>query len=84
MDQWLQILGALMVLAGFVAAQLRALPPQSYTYLLLNLAGCMLARVDGKSQVEYLSERQRGTVRDLGTRWLREPPASWKAALGAF
>lgn len=52
--------------------------------MLLNLAGCMLARVDGKSQVEYLSERQRGTVRDLGTRWLREPPASWKAALGAF
>jgi len=39
MDQWLQILGALLVLAAFVAAQLRALQPQSYTYLLLNLAG---------------------------------------------
>ena len=39
MDQWLQILGALMVLAAFVAAQLRALQPQSYTYLLLNLVG---------------------------------------------
>jgi hypothetical protein len=39
MDQWLQIIGALMVLAAFVAAQLRALQPQSYTYLLLNLVG---------------------------------------------
>lgn len=39
MDQWLQIIGALMVLAAFVAAQLRTLDPQSYTYLLLNLVG---------------------------------------------
>jgi hypothetical protein len=39
MDQWLQIVGALMVLAAFVAAQLRALSPQSYAYLLLNLVG---------------------------------------------
>jgi hypothetical protein len=39
MDQGLQIIGALMVLAAFVAAQLRALQPQSYTYLLLNLVG---------------------------------------------
>ena len=39
MDQWLQILGALMVLAAFVAAQLRVLQPQSYAYLLPNLLG---------------------------------------------
>jgi hypothetical protein len=39
MDQWLQILGALMVLAGFAGAQLRMLPQDSYRYLLLNLVG---------------------------------------------
>ncbi len=39
MDQWLQILGALMVLAGFAGAQFRVLHPQSYPHLLLNLIG---------------------------------------------
>ncbi len=39
MDQWLQILGALMVLAGFAGAQFRVLHPQSYPYLILNLIG---------------------------------------------
>jgi Na+/H+ antiporter NhaD/arsenite permease-like protein len=39
MGQWLQILGALMVLVGFAGAQFRVLHPQSYPYLLLNLIG---------------------------------------------
>ena len=39
MGQLLQILGALMVLAGFAGAQFRVLHPQSYPYLLLNLIG---------------------------------------------
>jgi hypothetical protein len=45
MDQWLQILGALMVLAAFVAAQLRVLQPRSYAYLLLNLVGSAVLAV---------------------------------------
>jgi len=45
MDQWLQIIGALMVLAAFVAAQLRVLQPESYPYLLLNLAGSAILAV---------------------------------------
>ena len=45
MDQWIQIVGALMVLAAFVAAQLRVLQPQSYTYLLLNLIGSAVLAV---------------------------------------
>ena len=39
MSQWLQILGALMVLAAFAAAQFRWLDAQSRLYLLLNLVG---------------------------------------------
>ena len=39
MDQWLQILGALMVLAAFAAAQFHLLDPRSYLYLLLNMVG---------------------------------------------
>lgn len=45
--------------------------------MLLNLAGCMLARVDGKSPVEYLSEEQRAVIRELARRWLCEPLESW-------
>src|SRR4051794_20987689 len=39
MNEWLQILGALLVLAAFVAAQLQVLRPQDYPYLILNLVG---------------------------------------------
>ena len=39
MSQSLQILGALMVLAAFAAAQFRWLDPQSRLYLVLNLVG---------------------------------------------
>ncbi|MGH3326238.1 MAG: CBU_0592 family membrane protein [Streptomycetales bacterium] len=39
MDQIVQVAGALLVLAGFVLAQLRVLDPASYPYLWLNFAG---------------------------------------------
>ena len=39
MEQWLQVLGALMVLAAFAAVQVRALSPQSTRYLVLNVLG---------------------------------------------
>ena len=47
----------------------------------LNLAGCMLARIDGKSPVDYLSFSQQQAVRQLASRWLLHPPASLRAAL---
>jgi len=40
----------------------------------VNLAGCMLARVDGKSPVEYLTEEHRTQVRQVARRWLIHPP----------
>ncbi len=42
MDQALQILGALLILAGFTLAQLGVLEPRSYPYLLLNLVGSLI------------------------------------------
>ena len=39
MDQVFQVVGACLVLAAFVAAQVRLLDQRSYLYLLLNLSG---------------------------------------------
>lgn len=45
MDQLLQIVGALMVLAGFALAQFRLLDQRSYPYLVLNLVGSAILAV---------------------------------------
>ena len=45
MDQWLQVLGALMVLAAFAAVQFRISHPRSYPYLLLNMVGSAILAV---------------------------------------
>jgi hypothetical protein len=39
MEQAIQIIGALLVLAGFLAAQLNLLDQQAYTYLVPNVVG---------------------------------------------
>jgi len=46
MHQVIQLLGALLVLAGFVLAQRRLLDPRSRTYLLVNLVGSAVLAVD--------------------------------------
>jgi hypothetical protein len=45
MDQLLQILGALMILAAYTAAQFGVLDQKSYPYLWLNLIGSALLAV---------------------------------------
>jgi hypothetical protein len=45
MNQMLQLLGAVMVLAPFALAQFRVLGQQSYPYLLLNLTGSALLAI---------------------------------------
>jgi hypothetical protein len=42
MDQVVQIIGALLILAGFTAAQLGKLNVESRTYLVLNLVGSVI------------------------------------------
>ena len=51
--------------------------------LLLNLAGCLLARIDGKSPVDYLSPQQQAAARELAIGWLLQPPAGWNEAAAA-
>lgn len=45
MDQVVQLVGAVLILSAFVAAQVGALNPQARLYLLLNLAGSAILAV---------------------------------------
>ncbi len=46
-----------------------------------HLAACLLARVDGKSPVDYLGEAaQRSFVRELALSWLHHGPCSFDEA----
>jgi hypothetical protein len=42
MDQVIQVIGALMILAGFAGAQIGRLRVDSVSYLILNLAGSVV------------------------------------------
>jgi 5-methylthioribose kinase len=46
-----------------------------------NLAGCMLARVDGKSPVDYLTSQHQEEVRTRAIDWMRRPPADLRGAV---
>jgi 5-methylthioribose kinase len=48
--------------------------------MLWNLAGCLLARVDGKSPVDYLPTDQQSVVRNLARSWIVNPPQNWDEA----
>jgi 5-methylthioribose kinase len=48
--------------------------------MLWNLAGCLLARIDGKSPVDYLSAEQQQRVRKLARNWIVDPPQTWSEA----
>ena len=45
MEQVVQVLGALLILAGFAAAQLGRLRVDSISYLVLNLVGALILAV---------------------------------------
>ena len=42
MDQLVQVIGALLILSAFTAAQLGAMDPHSRSYLVLNLVGSVV------------------------------------------
>ena len=50
-------------------------------YLLGHIGALMVARVDGKSPVEYLTRGEQDRVRELGSRLLLDPPGSLGDAL---
>jgi hypothetical protein len=51
-DQLVQVVGALLILAAYTAAQFGALDQRSYAYLMLNLVGAatltVLARIESQ------------------------------------
>jgi hypothetical protein len=51
--QLIQIVGALLILAGFVLAQFRVLDPQSLWYLVVNLAGSVILTVDAWREAQW-------------------------------
>jgi hypothetical protein len=51
--QLIQIVGALLILTGFVAAQFRVLDPLSLAYLLVNLVGSSILTVDAWREAQW-------------------------------
>jgi hypothetical protein len=45
MEQLVQVVGALLILAAYAAAQFRVLEQDSYSYLILNFAGSLILGV---------------------------------------
>jgi 5-methylthioribose kinase len=66
--------------AGWPERTLAALEPRS----IRHWGACMLARVDGKSPVDYLLPKQQAIVREFTRRMLQEPPRHFEPALDAF
>ena len=53
MHQLIQIVGALLILTGFVATQFRVLDPLSLPYLLVNLVGSSILTVDAWREAQW-------------------------------
>jgi hypothetical protein len=51
--QLVQVIGALLILSGFVLAQFRLLDPQSLAYLVANLVGSTILTVDAWRQGQW-------------------------------
>ncbi len=45
-EQVVQVIGAILILVGFVFSQLRVLAQDSYPYLLVNLVGAIILTLD--------------------------------------
>ena len=53
MHQLVQVVGALLILSGFVLAQFRLLDPQSLWYLVVNLVGSTILTIDAWRQDQW-------------------------------
>jgi hypothetical protein len=63
MDQLVQIVGAILILVAYGAAQLERLDPQSRLYLGLNLSGSAILGVLAASGSQWGSSCSRGPGR---------------------
>jgi len=79
MGYTVQIAGAVLILVGFVLAQIGVLSNQSRTYLALNLAGAVVLTADawvGRQWGFVLLEGVWAIVSAWGLLTWRRPPAS--------
>lgn len=83
MDQLIQIVGALLILAGFAAVQFERLRPDSRLYLTLNLVGSAILAVLAwvESQWGFLLLETVWAIVSAGGLWvaLFGPPRTQKA-----
>ncbi|MFM9963244.1 MAG: phosphotransferase family protein [Planctomycetaceae bacterium] len=70
-----------MVRAFWSAYQGVGLPPALEQRTVAHLAACLLARVDGKSTVDYLTSEAQSFVREVTRDWLLSPPALVDSAI---
>lgn len=65
---------------SFLAEYAKSAESPGFSYLLGHTACLMLARVDGKSPAEYLTDQGRARARELGDQMLVDPPRSLSEA----
>lgn len=78
--RWRLSRGTTAVNAAFDPAFDAPVPSDLEARAMLNLAGCLLARVDGKSPVDYLSLEQQTQVRQLARSLLLDAATTWEQA----
>jgi hypothetical protein len=53
MDQFVQVIGALLILSAYAASQFGVMSPHARTYLVLNLAGSAVLAVLAWEQLQW-------------------------------
>ena len=56
----------------------RDIPTEIESRFPRHLAGCLLARVDGKSPVDYLSSEEQAVVRKFVIPLIKSPAVNWR------
>lgn len=61
-----------------------AVPAEREARAIRHASACCLARVDGKSPVDYLDENRRAIAREFALETLADPPDSWESLTAAL
>jgi tRNA A-37 threonylcarbamoyl transferase component Bud32 len=66
---------------GGIAGRKEFAPDEIFRRTTGHLAGCMWARIDGTSKIDYLDDAGRNMVREFCRSLLADPPADWQLVL---